>query len=146
MAQDGAESTFSYDGEGDPGPDTFSLYQLEVAVSSHFGAACELKKLAEGGYHKVGSDTRSLFLFIATLFLSIGVRDYQRTWDGDWHCSCSGPCLSEGQARIRGEPMLIRWSVYIFVDFLLLGCDSQVPCRTHRDSCSSGLRMELGCF
>jgi hypothetical protein len=55
MTRDDAVSTFSYDGEADP--DTFNLHQLEVAVNSHFGAACELKKLAEGGYHKVGSDT-----------------------------------------------------------------------------------------
>lgn len=141
MAQDDAISVFSYDGDGDP--DTFSLFQLEAAVNSYFGAACELKKLAEGGYHKVGPDTRSLFLFVV---LSIGVRDYQRTWDSDWHCSCSGPCISEGQARIRGEPGPIRWSVYTFIDFMLLGCNSQVLGRTHADSCSPGLRMELGCF
>ncbi|KAI6146761.1 hypothetical protein BKA82DRAFT_4155572 [Pisolithus tinctorius] len=42
MAEDDTVSTFSYDGEADP--DTFSLYQL---------GACNLKKLAEGGYHKV---------------------------------------------------------------------------------------------
>lgn len=51
MAEDDTVSTFSYDGEADP--DTFSLYQLGVAVNSHFGKACNLKKLAEGGYHKV---------------------------------------------------------------------------------------------
>ncbi|KAI6137239.1 hypothetical protein F5141DRAFT_75254 [Pisolithus sp. B1] len=44
-------STFSYDDEADP--DTFSLYQLGVAIDSHFGEACHFKKLAEGGYHKV---------------------------------------------------------------------------------------------
>ncbi|KAI6154579.1 hypothetical protein BKA82DRAFT_3968806, partial [Pisolithus tinctorius] len=33
--------------------DTFSLNQLGVAVSSHFGKACNLKKLVEGSYHKV---------------------------------------------------------------------------------------------
>ncbi|KAI6102360.1 kinase-like domain-containing protein [Pisolithus croceorrhizus] len=51
MAEDDAVSTFSYDDEADP--DTFSLYQLGVAIDSHFGEACHLKKLAEGGYHKV---------------------------------------------------------------------------------------------
>ncbi|KAF8551387.1 hypothetical protein OG21DRAFT_1524492 [Imleria badia] len=51
MTQDDAASTFSYDGEADP--DTFSLHQLGVAISSHFGTTCELKRLAEGGYHKV---------------------------------------------------------------------------------------------
>ncbi|KAF9224654.1 hypothetical protein BS17DRAFT_703073 [Gyrodon lividus] len=51
MVQDDAVSTFSYDGEADP--DTFSLPQLGVAVDSHFGTVCELRKIAEGGYHKV---------------------------------------------------------------------------------------------
>ncbi|KAI6020795.1 kinase-like domain-containing protein, partial [Pisolithus microcarpus] len=52
MAEDDAVSTFSYDDEL-ADPDTFSLYQLGVAVDTHFGEACHLKKLAEGGYHKV---------------------------------------------------------------------------------------------
>ena len=105
MAQDDAVSTFSYDGDADP--DTFSLHQLEVAVNSHFGAACKLKKLAEGGYHKVGSDTSPLLFFIVT-FLSIGVRGYRRRWNGAWRCSRGGPCISEGQARIRGGPGFVR--------------------------------------
>lgn len=106
MAQDDAVSTFSYDGEADP--DTFSLHQLAVAVNSHFGAACELKKLAEGGYHKVGSDTSSSFLFIvAFLSLPIGVRSYRRRWNCAWHCSCGSPCISEGQARIGGGALFV---------------------------------------
>lgn len=69
MTQDDAVSTFSYGGEADP--DTFSLHQLGVAVSSYFGTACALERLAEGGYHKV--DTSSLFLFIVIFLLAIGV-------------------------------------------------------------------------
>ncbi|KAI6100803.1 hypothetical protein EDD16DRAFT_1495601 [Pisolithus croceorrhizus] len=42
---------FSYDDEADP--DTFCLYQLGVAINSHFGNACHLKKLVEGSYHEV---------------------------------------------------------------------------------------------
>ncbi|KAI5992533.1 kinase-like domain-containing protein [Pisolithus albus] len=53
MTEDDAVSTFSYDGDDKAVPDTFSLYQLGVAVDSHFGEACHLQKLAEGGYHKV---------------------------------------------------------------------------------------------
>ncbi|KAI5992535.1 hypothetical protein EDD15DRAFT_2388290 [Pisolithus albus] len=51
MAEDDAASMFSYDGEADH--DTFRLCQLGVAVDSHFGEACHLQKLAEGGYHQV---------------------------------------------------------------------------------------------
>ncbi len=51
MIQDDSTSTFSYDGDGDP--DTFSLDELRAVVNSHFGAVCSLKKLGEGGYHKV---------------------------------------------------------------------------------------------
>ena len=107
MAQDDAVSTFSYDGDSGADPDTFSLHQLEVAVNSHFGAACGLKKLAEGGYHKVGSDTSPLLLFIVTS-LSIGVRGYRRRWSSAWRCSCGGPGISEGQARIRSGPGFVR--------------------------------------
>ena len=58
MTQDDALSIFSYDGEADP--DNFSLPQLRLAVSAHFRAQCELKKLAEGGYHKVVTFLHSL--------------------------------------------------------------------------------------
>ncbi|KAI6144068.1 hypothetical protein BKA82DRAFT_81191, partial [Pisolithus tinctorius] len=51
LAKDDTVLTFSYDGEADP--DTFSLNQLWVLVNSHFGKACNLKKLVEGSYHKV---------------------------------------------------------------------------------------------
>ncbi|KAF8127591.1 phosphotransferase enzyme family-domain-containing protein [Boletus edulis] len=51
MEQDDAVSTFSYDGDGEA--DTFSLHQLRATVNSHFCVACQLRKLAEGGYHKV---------------------------------------------------------------------------------------------
>ena len=50
-ADDGSNrSTFSYD-EGEP--DHFNLTALCEAVNKHFGTDCELKKLAQGGYHKV---------------------------------------------------------------------------------------------
>jgi hypothetical protein len=43
-------STFSND-EGPPF--TFNLTQLEALVSQHIDKSFQLRKLAEGGYHKV---------------------------------------------------------------------------------------------
>ena len=53
MIQDDLASIFSYDGQGNP--DTFSLRKLSAVVNSHFNTVCRLEKLAEGGYHKVGT-------------------------------------------------------------------------------------------
>jgi hypothetical protein len=46
-------SVFAYD-DLDAIPDSFSLTKLEDAVSKCIGRKCNLVKLAEGGFHKVG--------------------------------------------------------------------------------------------
>ncbi|KAJ6447508.1 hypothetical protein C8R45DRAFT_948495 [Mycena sanguinolenta] len=52
-------SEFSYDGDEDATPDSFSLTKLGDAVNECIGRKCNLVKMAEGGYHKV--DARSMF-------------------------------------------------------------------------------------
>ena len=47
-------SIFSYDSdEEDAAIDLFNLSHLQSAVQEHFGTACMLRKLAQGGYDKV---------------------------------------------------------------------------------------------
>lgn len=51
MAND-TDSIFSYDSEGES--DSFSLSLLTEAVTEYFRTPCQLVKLAQGGFHKVG--------------------------------------------------------------------------------------------
>ena len=57
-----AQSVFSYDGEGEP--DAFNLSRLNEVVDRHFGGSCQLKKLNQGGYHKVRPPFHHLRSFI----------------------------------------------------------------------------------
>ncbi|KAG8220230.1 hypothetical protein J3R82DRAFT_1269 [Butyriboletus roseoflavus] len=123
MTQDDAVSTFSYDGEADP--DTFSLHRLGVTVCAHFGTACELKRLGEGGYHKV--DIRCMKFY----------RKMEHRFKGV--VRVAAPAFPKD--KLESEVGEIS-----FADPATSLLTSHCTCCTNTDTCSPGLHVGFGCI